>query len=112
MPATRLPCGGRVVGTGETYERESKMRVTMKESRRSAPDGVNVVFLDAGESYELPDELAASYLERGIAAAESAKVEVVEESKPAEDEPDLDDKDDGGAEESKPAPRPRRRRAP
>lgn len=45
------------------------MNVTMTEDRQAALDGVTVVLLRAGDSYDLPDELAARYLERGAAVA-------------------------------------------
>lgn len=48
------------------------MRVTMIEDRNAAPDGVTVERLLAGESYDLPDGLAADYVERGQAVEEKA----------------------------------------
>lgn len=43
------------------------MLVKMKETRLAAPDGVTVVTLEAGETYDLPDPFAQRYLDRGIA---------------------------------------------
>lgn len=57
------------------------MRVTMTESRQASPDGVHVVSLIAGESYDLPDYLARKYLERGLAVEESTKKAPAPENK-------------------------------
>lgn len=43
------------------------MLVTMKETRLAAPDGVTVVTLEAGETYDLPDPFAQRYLDRNLA---------------------------------------------
>jgi len=48
------------------------MFVKMKETRLAAPDGIRVVTLEAGETVDLPDTLAASYLERKIATTARA----------------------------------------
>lgn len=45
------------------------MLVKMRETRQAAPDGIHVVTLEAGETYDLPDSLANSYLDRKLAAA-------------------------------------------
>jgi hypothetical protein len=49
------------------------MLMKMKQDRRAALDGVNVSPLAAGETYDLPDALAQSYLERGLAAEAKAE---------------------------------------
>jgi len=48
------------------------MFVKMKQTRLAAPDGIHVVTLKAGETVDLPDTLAASYLERKIATTARA----------------------------------------
>lgn len=43
------------------------MHVRMNETRLAAPDGIRVVELEAGQVYDLPDEMAERYLERSLA---------------------------------------------
>lgn len=49
------------------------MRVTMRETRQAAPDGVSLVSLIAGQEYDLPPDLARSYLARGLASEPKSK---------------------------------------
>lgn len=77
------------------------MRVTMTETRLAAPDGVTVVQLEEGGSYDLPDDLAGSYVERGLAVAGEAKASA----------PAVEDKAVGAAPENKTAAAPRKRRS-
>lgn len=65
------------------------MLVTMKQTREAAPDGIAVVRLLEGETVDLPDDLAARYLERGIAVEVKQGAAAVE------------DKDAGAAVENK-----------
>lgn len=62
------------------------MKVKMLEDREAALDGVNFSRLEAGETYEVPDFLAESYLERGIAKAAAADAAIAS----AEPVPDPD----------------------
>lgn len=75
------------------------MRITMNESRQAAPDGIHVVRLAAGETYDLPDDLARRYVDRGIAVAEKAEKAAPE------------DKSAGAAPANKTAGRSRRKTA-
>lgn len=80
---------------------EEPMRITMLTDRRAAIDdaGVVVDVLHAGETYELPADLAGSYLERGYARLAAA-------------DSDGGEKDAGGSPETKNAqPRARRPRS-
>lgn len=56
------------------------MKVTMLEAREAALDGVNFVELEKGEIYDVPEFLADSYVERGIAekASEDAPVAIAD----------------------------------
>jgi hypothetical protein len=98
------------------------MKVTMIEDRTSAPDGLNVVLLRAGETYDLPEELALSYIQRGRATAsespdeptadpavEDKADEPVDENTSAD--PAVEDKADEPVDENKAAPA-KRKRAP
>lgn len=62
------------------------MKVTMLEPRTAALDGVNFVELEKGETYEVPDFLAESYLKRDLAKQAKADADVAD-AKPA-DEPE------------------------
>lgn len=65
-------------------------KITMLETRKGSPDGVNVNTYEAGASYALPESLAATFV--SIGAAEDAK-----ESKPA---PAPENKSEGPAPEN------------
>lgn len=56
------------------------MKVTMLQEREAALDGVNFVQLEEGETYDIPEFLADSYVQRGIAepAGDSAPVAAAE----------------------------------
>jgi hypothetical protein len=43
------------------------VRVEMIESRKGSPDGVAVLDFDAGQAYDLPDELADVFVREGWA---------------------------------------------
>lgn len=66
------------------------MRVKMKEDKQAAPDGIEVVDLEKGKTYELPDELAKAFIEQDLAVAvkgkkaPETKVEEPEETKVVE----------------------------
>jgi hypothetical protein len=68
------------------------MKLKMLKAREAALDGVNFVQLEEGGTYEVPDFLAESYLERGIGEEASAKAEldvaepVADESAPSASE--------------------------
>lgn len=48
------------------------MKITMTTTRRAAPDGVNVLMLEEGQTYELPDAFARSQIARGRAVEAKA----------------------------------------
>lgn len=68
------------------------MRVNMLEDRKVTVDGVNTVDCVAGETYEMGAGVANSLVDQGAAAYTNG-----------EPEPELEDKDAGAAEETKPA---------
>lgn len=77
------------------------MNVKMLETRSAAPDGATVVRLLEGETYDLPEDLAQVYIDRGRAVAvDPAPVAEAAEAPP-----------DGEPAPPKPAPRARSRKA-
>jgi len=66
-PPARSITAERVAPARTTTKEKPTVKVTMTTARRVAPDGVTLIRLTAGESYELPDRLAARLIERGQA---------------------------------------------
>ncbi len=94
----------RAASVAETIEKGLKMRVKMLEERMAAPDGATVIRLEKDEVYDLPEDLATRYVERG--RAELAEVEAIVEE-PGEDDPAGER---GSEEPASDPPRPARRR--
>ncbi len=64
------------------------MRIRMLRPYRSAPDGIHVQDFEAGKKYDIPENLAMGFISQGLAC---------------------EDKDMGGAPETKAAPKGRRK---
>lgn len=78
------------------------MRIRMTTTREAAPDGVTVMRLLEGETYDLPAAFANRSIERGFATAAAATEgdDVHDEKKPAE-APASEEKDAGAAPENR-----------
>lgn len=48
------------------------MKITMTTTRRAAPDGVDIVVLAEGETYDLPEAFARAQIARGRAVEAKA----------------------------------------
>jgi len=49
------------------------MRIKMRSTRLGSPDGIQVNSYQAGETYEVPDQLGQVFLDEGWAARPQAK---------------------------------------
>lgn len=77
-------------------EGPTTMNVTMLKQKACYPDGITAVVLEDGETYDLPERLATSFIENGIAepATKLAGVKVPStparsSAPPTPDDPDL-----------------------
>jgi hypothetical protein len=62
------------------------MRIQMLDSKKAAPDGITVLMLEEGESYDVPDSFGERYVDEGLAV----------EVEPVEEDPEHPDQDDAG----------------
>lgn len=83
------------------------MKITMLETAPGSPDGVQVNDYDEGETYDVPQDLADTFIRYGLANAAAKNARATDATEAAQDT--TGDQSDGDP--PKPAPRKRTRRA-